>query len=181
ELDDKGYIRLPVPHRSLTNVDGVFAAGDVADATYRPAITAAGMGCSAAIDAERGVAAQGTEYGRHGGTEARSDGATKGIEWRAPHGCAGLFRVRHECLRDTQSPRSAVILASMPLHLRAIVFLAAFLAVPAIADVRFPPRPAEGTFLCDEADLLAPADEQALRDIAARLLEKRGVPLIVVT
>ena len=50
-LDDKGYIVLK--ERTFTNIPGVFAAGDVADPYYRQAITAAGMGCMAAIDAER--------------------------------------------------------------------------------------------------------------------------------
>ncbi|MCC7201630.1 MAG: thioredoxin-disulfide reductase [Nitrospirae bacterium] len=50
-LDDKGYIILK--ERTYTNIPGVFAAGDVADPYYRQAITAAGMGCMAAIDAER--------------------------------------------------------------------------------------------------------------------------------
>jgi len=56
ELNDKGYIVLKDGSRSWTNVEGVFAAGDCADATYRQAITAAGMGCKAAIDAERWLA-----------------------------------------------------------------------------------------------------------------------------
>ncbi len=57
EMNDVGY--LEVQGRStFTNVEGVFAAGDVADATYRQAITAAGMGCQAAIDAERWLEAQ---------------------------------------------------------------------------------------------------------------------------
>lgn len=53
ETDDKGYIVLPDGGNSRTNIEGVFAAGDCADHVYRQAITAAGMGCRAAIDAER--------------------------------------------------------------------------------------------------------------------------------
>lgn len=58
-LDEKGYVKRPVPHRSHTSIEGVFTAGDVADSVYRQAITAAGMGCQAAIDAERWLADQG--------------------------------------------------------------------------------------------------------------------------
>ncbi|MCM1137190.1 MAG: thioredoxin-disulfide reductase [Duncaniella sp.] len=52
ECDEAGYIKV-APNGTATNVPGVFAAGDVADTTYRQAITAAGMGCKAAIDVEK--------------------------------------------------------------------------------------------------------------------------------
>ncbi|MGH2725874.1 MAG: thioredoxin-disulfide reductase [Actinomycetota bacterium] len=58
ELNEAGWIKVQHP-RTATSVDGVFAAGDVVDHIYRQAITAAGMGCSAAIDAERWLEAQG--------------------------------------------------------------------------------------------------------------------------
>jgi len=59
ELDAKGYIKLRDGFRSMTSVEGVFAAGDCADSIYRQAVTAAGMGCKAAIDAERWLAEKG--------------------------------------------------------------------------------------------------------------------------
>ena len=57
ELDDARYVTL-AGRDSHTNIEGVFAAGDVADSEYRQAITAAGMGCQAALDAERWLADQ---------------------------------------------------------------------------------------------------------------------------
>jgi thioredoxin reductase (NADPH) len=59
EMDDKGYIALKDGWRTYTNIEGVFAAGDVADSIYRQAVTAAGMGCRASIDAERWLGEQG--------------------------------------------------------------------------------------------------------------------------
>lgn len=56
-LDDKGYVVL-ADRSSATNIEGVFAAGDIADPLYRQAVTAAGMGCQAALDAERWLTEQ---------------------------------------------------------------------------------------------------------------------------
>jgi thioredoxin reductase (NADPH) len=55
DLDDEGYV-LTAGRTTATSIDGVFAAGDLVDHTYRQAITAAGSGCSASIDAERWLA-----------------------------------------------------------------------------------------------------------------------------
>jgi thioredoxin reductase (NADPH) len=56
KTDPQGFLILKDPARTMTSVEGVFAAGDVADPTYKQAITAAGMGCKAALDAERWLA-----------------------------------------------------------------------------------------------------------------------------
>jgi thioredoxin reductase len=69
DVDPEGYV-LVKGHTTSTSLDGVFAAGDLVDRTYRQAVTAAGSGCAAAIDAERWLA----EHESGAATEAATAG-----------------------------------------------------------------------------------------------------------